>query len=99
MAGTYELSHQAALEAESTHIFRGGAATCERPGMLFSVGKDSVVMLHLAAKAYWPAPLPFPILHIDTGHNFDEIIAYRDETVARLGLRLIVGQVQDDIDA
>ncbi|WP_054813921.1 sulfate adenylyltransferase subunit CysD [Nocardia arizonensis] len=98
-ANTYELPHLNALEAESAHIFREVAATFERPVLLFSGGKDSVVMLHLAAKAFWPAPLPFPVLHIDTGHNFDEVIAYRDATVARLGLRLIVGSVQDDIDA
>ncbi|WP_406274940.1 sulfate adenylyltransferase subunit CysD [Nocardia sp. NBC_00881] len=98
-ASTYELPHLDALEAESAHIFREVAATFERPVLLFSGGKDSVVMLHLAAKAFWPAPLPFPVLHIDTGHNFDEVIAYRDETVARLGLRLTVGRVQDDIDA
>ncbi|ASF07998.1 sulfate adenylyltransferase subunit 2 [Nocardia brasiliensis NBRC 14402] len=98
-ASTYELPHLDALEAESAHIFREVAATFERPVLLFSGGKDSVVMLHLAAKAFWPAPLPFPVLHIDTGHNFDEVIAYRDETVTRLGLRLVVGRVQDDIDA
>ncbi|MGW4090621.1 sulfate adenylyltransferase subunit CysD [Nocardia sp. NPDC004750] len=98
-ASTYELPHLDALEAESAHIFREVAATFERPVLLFSGGKDSVVMLHLAAKAFWPAPLPFPVLHIDTGHNFDEVIAYRDETVARLGLRLVVGRVQEDIDA
>ncbi|WP_159840020.1 sulfate adenylyltransferase subunit CysD [Nocardia sp. CY41] len=96
---TYELPHLDALEAESAHIFREVAATFERPVLLFSGGKDSVVMLHLATKAFWPAPLPFPVLHIDTGHNFDEVITYRDETVARLGLRLVVGRVQDDIDA
>ncbi|MEU1996770.1 sulfate adenylyltransferase subunit CysD [Nocardia gamkensis] len=98
-ASTYELPHLDALEAESAHIFREVAATFERPVLLFSGGKDSVVMLHLAAKAFWPAPLPFPVLHIDTGHNFDEVIVYRDQTVARLGLRLVVGRVQDDIDA
>jgi sulfate adenylyltransferase subunit 2 len=98
-ASTYELPHLDALEAESAHIFREVAATFERPVLLFSGGKDSVVMLHLAAKAFWPAPLPFPVLHIDTGHNFDEVIAYRDQTAARLGLRLVVGRVQDDIDA
>ncbi|WP_280243119.1 sulfate adenylyltransferase subunit CysD [Nocardia abscessus] len=98
-ASTYELPHLDALEAESAHIFREVAATFERPVLLFSGGKDSVVMLHLAAKAFWPAPLPFPVLHIDTGHNFDEVIAYRDETVTRLSLRLVVGRVQDDIDA
>ncbi|MET8778561.1 sulfate adenylyltransferase subunit CysD [Nocardia sp. NPDC050713] len=96
---TYELPHLDALEAESAHIFREVAATFERPVLLFSGGKDSVVMLHLAAKAFWPAPLPFPVLHIDTGHNFDEVIEFRDRTVERLGLRLIVGRVQDDIDA
>ncbi|MEV6333659.1 sulfate adenylyltransferase subunit CysD [Nocardia vinacea] len=98
-ASTYELPHLDALEAESAHIFREVAATFERPVLLFSGGKDSVVMLHLAAKAFWPAPLPFPVLHIDTGHNFDEVIEYRDRTVERLGLRLVVGSVQDDIDA
>ncbi|WP_431969797.1 sulfate adenylyltransferase subunit CysD [Nocardia sp. bgisy134] len=98
-ASTYELPHLDALEAESAHIFREVAATFERPVLLFSGGKDSVVMLHLAAKAFWPAPLPFPVLHIDTGHNFDEVIEFRDRTVERLGLRLIVGSVQDDIDA
>lgn len=98
-ANSYELPHLQALEAESAHIFREVAATFEHPVLLFSGGKDSVVMLHLAAKAFWPAPLPFPVLHIDTGHNFDEVIAYRDETVHRLGLRLLIGRVQDDIDA
>ncbi|WP_225730281.1 MULTISPECIES: sulfate adenylyltransferase subunit CysD [unclassified Nocardia] len=98
-ANTYELAHLDALEAESAHIFREVAATFERPVLLFSGGKDSVVMLHLAAKAFWPAPVPFPVLHIDTGHNFDEVMDYRDDTVRRLGLRLIVGRVQDDIDA
>ncbi|WP_063128832.1 sulfate adenylyltransferase subunit CysD [Nocardia fusca] len=98
-ASTYELSHQAALEAESVHILREVAATFERPVLLFSGGKDSVVMLHLATKAFWPAPVPFPILHIDTGHNFDEVIAYRDAAVTKYGLRLLVGRVQDDIDA
>ncbi|MGW0181610.1 sulfate adenylyltransferase subunit CysD [Nocardia sp. NPDC003345] len=98
-ASTYELSHQAALEAESVHILREVAATFERPVLLFSGGKDSVVMLHLATKAFWPAPVPFPILHIDTGHNFDEVITYRDAAVAKYGLRLLVGRVQDDIDA
>lgn len=98
-ASSYELPHRAVLEAESIHILREVAATFERPVLLFSGGKDSVVMLHLAAKAFWPAPLPFPLLHIDTGHNFDEIITYRDRIVEQFGLRLIVGRVQDDIDA
>ncbi|WP_280504733.1 sulfate adenylyltransferase subunit CysD, partial [Nocardia farcinica] len=98
-ASSYELSHSDTLEAESAHIFREVAATFERPVLLFSGGKDSVVMLHLAAKAFWPAPPPFPVLHIDTGHNFDEVIEFRDRTAERLGLRLIVARVQDDIDA
>jgi sulfate adenylyltransferase subunit 2 len=96
---TYELSHLRALEAEAIHIIREVAAEFERPGLLFSGGKDSVVMLHLALKAFAPARLPFPVVHIDTGHNFDEVIAYRDRLVAQHGLRLVVGSVQDDIDA
>ncbi|WP_460438773.1 sulfate adenylyltransferase subunit CysD [Amycolatopsis stemonae] len=95
----YELSHLAALEAEAVHVFREVAATFDRPVLLFSGGKDSVVMLHAAAKAFWPAPLPFPVLHVDTGHNFDEVLRFRDETVAALNLRLEVASVQDDIDA
>ncbi|WP_343064001.1 sulfate adenylyltransferase subunit CysD [Haloechinothrix aidingensis] len=98
-ATTYELSHLHALEAEAVHVFREVAATFERPGLLFSGGKDSVVMLHLATKAFAPAPLPFPVVHVDTGHNFDEVISFRDRLVSELGLRLIVGRVQDDIDA
>ena len=74
------------------------AGELERPALLFSGGKDSVVMLHLATKAFWPAPIPFPVLHVDTGHNFPEVLAYRDETVERLGLRLVVASVQDYID-
>jgi sulfate adenylyltransferase subunit 2 len=96
---SYELTHLAALEAEAVHVFREVAATFEHPVLLFSGGKDSVVMLHVAAKAFWPAPLPFPVLHVDTGHNFDEVLRFRDETVATLGLRLEVASVQDDIDA
>ena len=93
------LSHLDALEAESVHIFREVAAQFERPGMLFSGGKDSVVMFHLARKAFWPAPMPFPLMHVDTGHNFDEVIEYRDRVVAETGVQLIVSYVQDDIDA
>jgi sulfate adenylyltransferase subunit 2 len=96
---TYELSHLRALEAEAVHIFREVAATFERPVLLFSGGKDSVVMLHVAAKAFWPAPLPFPVMHVDTGHNLDEVIEFRDRTVERLGVRLVVASVQEDIDA
>ena len=99
MTSTYELTHLDALEAEAVHIFREVAATFERPVLLFSGGKDSVVMLHLAAKAFWPAALPFPVLHVDTGHNFDEVIDYRDRAVERLGVRLLVRKVTDDIDA
>jgi sulfate adenylyltransferase subunit 2 len=95
----YELSHLSALEAESVHIFREVAATFERPVLLFSGGKDSAVMLELARKAFWPAALPFALLHVDTGHNFDEVIDFRDRTAARLGARLLVARVQDDIDA
>ena len=76
MTGTYELSHLDALEAESVHVFREVAATFERPVLLFSGGKDSVVMLHLAVKAFWPAALPFSVLHVDTGHNFDEMVGH-----------------------
>jgi sulfate adenylyltransferase subunit 2 len=95
----YEQTHLDRLEAESVHIFREVAATIERPALLFSGGKDSVVMLHVALKAFWPAPVPFPVMHVDTGQNFDEVIAYRDRTVERHGLRLVVASVQDDIDA
>ncbi len=95
----YELSHLDRLESEAVHIFREVAATIEKPGLLFSGGKDSVVMLHLAVKAFWPAPVPFPVMHVDTGQNFDEVIEFRDRTVEKYGLRLIVSKVQDDIDA
>ncbi|HET8595534.1 MAG TPA: sulfate adenylyltransferase subunit CysD, partial [Intrasporangium sp.] len=87
-----------ALEAESILVIREIAAELERPALLFSGGKDSVVMLHLATKAFWPAPIPFPVLHVDTGHNFPEVLTYRDETVERLGLRLVVARVQDYLD-
>lgn len=96
---TYELFHPQVLEAEAVHIFREVAATLSRPALLFSGGKDSMVMLHVAAKAFWPAPLPFPVMHVDTGHNFDEVIEFRDRIVAEYGIQLVVGSVQDDIDA
>ncbi|WP_409492521.1 sulfate adenylyltransferase subunit CysD [Amycolatopsis sp. cmx-11-12] len=95
----YELTHLEALEAEAVHIFREVAATFERPVLLFSGGKDSMVMLHVAAKAFWPSPPPFPVMHVDTEHNFDEVIEFRDRTVDTYGLRLVVTSVQDDIDA
>ncbi|HEX5332399.1 MAG TPA: sulfate adenylyltransferase subunit CysD [Cellulomonas sp.] len=87
------------LEAEAIHIFREVAGEFERPVVLFSGGKDSVVMLHLARKAFWPAPVPFTLLHVDTGHNFPEVIDYRDAVVAEHRLRLVVASVQDAIDA
>ncbi|HEY3873121.1 MAG TPA: sulfate adenylyltransferase subunit CysD [Actinocrinis sp.] len=92
------LSHLDALEAEAVHVFREAAAQFERPVLLFSGGKDSIVMLHLALKAFWPAALPFGLLHVDTGHNFDEVLEYRDRVVAEHGLRLVVAKVQDYID-
>jgi sulfate adenylyltransferase subunit 2 len=98
-AGHYELSHLRSLEAEAIHIIREVAAEFERPVLLFSGGKDSIVMLHLALKAFRPGRLPFPVMHVDTGHNFDEVIETRDKLVAETGVRLIVAKVQDDIDA
>jgi sulfate adenylyltransferase subunit 2 len=92
------LSHLDALESEAVHIFREAAAEFERPVLLFSGGKDSIVMLHLAMKAFWPAKVPFGLLHVDTGHNFPEVLAFRDRTVAEHGLRLEVAKVQDYID-
>src|SRR5262249_40428694 len=91
-------SHLSALEAESIHLLREVAAEFERPVLLFSGGKDSVVMAHAAAKAFAPARLPFPVMHVDTGHNFPEVIAFRDEAVERLGARLGGASVQDSID-
>ncbi|WP_232067686.1 sulfate adenylyltransferase subunit CysD [Mycolicibacterium tokaiense] len=99
VAGQYELSHLRSLEAEAIHIIREVAAEFERPVLLFSGGKDSIVMLHLAVKAFLPGRLPFPVMHVDTGHNFDEVIATRDALVAQHGVRLVVASVEDDIAA
>ncbi len=95
---TLTLSHLRYLEAESIHIFREVVAEMERPALLFSGGKDSIVMLNLARKAFAPGRIPFPVMHVDTGLNFREIIAYRDSWVERLGLQLVVASVQDAID-
>src|SRR5215211_6038376 len=94
----YNLSHLTALEAEAIFIMREAAAEFERPVLLFSGGKDSAVLLRLAEKAFRPARFPFPIMHVDTGHNFPEAIAFRDQRVAELGERLVVASVQDSID-
>jgi sulfate adenylyltransferase subunit 2 len=95
----YELSHLETLEAESIHIFREVAAEFERPVLLFSGGKDSLVLLRLAEKAFRPGRFPFPIMHVDTGHNFPEVIEFRDRLVDRIGERLIVASVQASIDS
>ncbi len=94
----YYINHLRELESESVFIMREVAAQFEKPVLLFSGGKDSIVMLHIAVKAFHPAKAPFPILHIDTGHNFPETIQYRDELMNKLGLKLIVGSVQNSID-
>jgi len=94
----YSLNHLQELEAESIFIMREVAAQFENPGLLFSGGKDSIVMVHIARKAFWPAKIPFPLVHIDTGHNFEETLQFRDELVAELGARLVVGSVQESID-
>jgi sulfate adenylyltransferase subunit 2 len=95
----YSLSQLDSLEAESIHIIREVAAEFERPVLLFSGGKDSIVMLALAERAFWPARIPFPVMHIDTGHNFPEVLDYRDRRVAEAGVQLIVASVQESIDA
>ncbi len=94
----YSLDQLQMLESESIHIIREIVAQMERPALLFSGGKDSIVMLHVAMKAFYPAPVPFPIVHIDTGHNFPEVIAFRDQHVEKNDLRLVVGSVQEAID-
>jgi sulfate adenylyltransferase subunit 2 len=95
----YELTNIQTLESESIHIIREVAAEFERPVLLFSGGKDSIVMLRLAEKAFWPARIPFPVMHVDTGHNFDEVYEFRDRRVAELGIKLVVASVQESIDA
>jgi sulfate adenylyltransferase subunit 2 len=99
MLNDYLPSRLDVLESESIHIFREVAAEFERPALLFSGGKDSIVMLALAVKAFAPAAAPFPVMHVDTGHNFPEVIDYRDRRVAELGVRLLVASVQESIDA
>ncbi|MCA1762001.1 MAG: sulfate adenylyltransferase subunit CysD [Flavobacteriales bacterium] len=95
---SYSLTHLRELESESIFVLREVAAQFDRPVMLFSGGKDSIVMFHLARKAFWPARVPFPLLHVDTGHNFPETIAFRDALMKKTGAKLIVGSVQKSID-
>src|SRR6202451_1679757 len=99
MRPDYQMSQLDVLESEAIHVMREVAAECERPVRLFYGGKDSIVMLALAERAFWPARIPFPVMHVDTGHNFPEVLAYRDAQVAKLGVRLIVVSVQDSTDA
>jgi sulfate adenylyltransferase subunit 2 len=96
--GTHELTHLEVLEGEAIHIMREVAAELSKPVLLFSGGKDSIVLLRLAEKAFRPAPFPFPLMHVDTGHNFPEVIEFRDRRVAELGERLVVASVQESID-
>jgi sulfate adenylyltransferase subunit 2 len=96
--GRYQLSHLRSLEAQSIHIVREVAAEFERPVLLFSGGKDSVVMLRLAQKAFWPSRMPFPVMHVDTGHNFPEVLVFRDRIVAELDASLMIASVQASID-
>jgi sulfate adenylyltransferase subunit 2 len=98
VAARPQLSHLRALESEAIHVMREVAAELERPVLLFSGGKDSIALLRLAEKAFRPAPFPFPLMHVDTGHNFPEVIEFRDRRVAELGERLIVASVQESID-
>lgn len=95
----YEINHLRELEAEAIFVIREVMAQFENPVMLFSGGKDSIVMFHLARKAFWPARVPFPLMHIDTGHNFDETIEYRDNLMEKTGTRLVVKYVEDTINA
>lgn len=95
---SYNLSHLKELEAESIFVIREVAAQFQNPVLMFSGGKDSILMTHLAYKAFYPAKIPFPLLHIDTGHNFDETIEFRDQLIEKLGVKLLVGSVQEAID-
>lgn len=94
----YRIKHLKELESESIYVLREVAAQFENPCLLFSGGKDSILMVHLAKKAFWPGKIPFPLVHIDTGHNFEETIQYRDDLVKELGLNLVVGSVQESIN-
>src|SRR5487761_1510084 len=94
----YQLTHLDVLESEAIHVIREVVAECERPALLFSGGKDSAVLLHLATKACWPQRAPFPVVHVDTGHNFSEVLDFRDRRVAELGVDLVVSSVQESID-
>lgn len=98
MATNYQINHLKELEAESIFVIREVAAQFQNPVLLFSGGKDSILVTHLAMKAFYPARIPFPLLHIDTGHNFDETIEYRDNLIERIGAKLLVGSVQEAID-
>ena len=98
-AADYRVSHLAALEAESVFVLREVVAEFERPVLLFSGGKDSIVMLRLAEKAFWPGRVPFPVLHVDTGHNFGEVLAFRDRRVDELGVQLVVGSVPEALES
>jgi len=99
MRPDYQMSQLDVLESEAIHMMREVAAEFERPVLLFSGGKDSIVMLSLAEKAFWPARIPFPVMHVDTGHNFPEVIEFGDRRVSELGVRLVVASVQASIDA
>ena len=94
----YKITHLKQLESEAIYVLRETAAQFEKPVLLFSGGKDSIVMAYLAKKAFWPAKLPFPLMHVDTGHNFPETIQFRDNIIEELGVELIVGSVQESID-
>src|SRR5690606_1833006 len=95
----YTVNHLKHLESEAIFVLRETAAQFQRPVLLFSGGKDSIVVAHLAKKAFWPGRMPFPLMHVDTGHNFPETIAYRDQFVAEIGAQLVVASVQQSIDA